>query len=77
LPSRCRDAPAHLDLRQPLEHACFLFGVERDGWSLVVLDERQSRTIGKTRARPDGATNNSALRDLHEEERSTPLPREP
>ncbi len=77
LKSRDRDAPARLDLRDPLEHTRFLFGVEQDGWSLVVLDERESSALGKTRARLDGATNNSAFRDLHGEESSRPLPREP
>jgi hypothetical protein len=77
LQARCRDAPARLDLRDPLEHARFLFGVEQDGWSLVVLDERESGALGETCPRPDGATNNSAHRDLHEEQSSRPLPREP
>ena len=70
-------APTRLDLRDPLQHARFLFGVEHDGCSLVVLDECESRTLGKTRARPDGAMNNSALCDLHGRDGSRPPPHEP
>ena len=66
------DAPTRLDLRDPVQHARFLLGVEHDGYSLIVLDERESRTLGKMRARPDGAMNNSALCDLHGRDGSRP-----
>jgi len=59
------EAPPRLDLRNAHEHARLLFRIQRDGRSLVVLDQRQARAFRETRTRLDSAVNDAAVGNLH------------
>jgi hypothetical protein len=63
--ARDGDTPAGLDLGYPVEHARFLFGVQLNRRSLVMLDDGETRAFRKASSCLDGSMNDTAVRNLH------------